>query len=50
MGRLFVRNIEVAVSENIVPSFNYNILDITNPSAKQANYSKTIKIPASKRD
>mgnify|MGYP000875082404 FL=1 len=48
MGRLFVRNIEVAVSENIVPSFNYNILDITNPSAKQANYSKTIKIPASK--
>lgn len=48
MGRLFVRNIEVAVSENIVPSFSYNILDITNPSAKQANYSKTIRIPASK--
>lgn len=48
MGRLFVRNIEVAVSEEVVPSFSYNVLDITNPGAKQANFSKTIKIPASK--
>jgi len=48
MGRLFIRNTEVATSEEFNPTFSYNILDVTNPMNKQASFSKTIKIPSTK--
>lgn len=47
MGRLFIRNIEVDMVEDVSTSLNYSILDISNPASKQTNYSKSIKLPSS---
>ena len=46
MGRLFIRNIEVDMVEDVNTSLNYSLLDIQNPVNKQTNYSKSIKLPA----
>lgn len=46
MGRLFIRNIEVDMVEDVNTSLTYSLLDIQNPVNKQTNYSKSIKLPA----
>ena len=43
MGRLFIRNIEVDMVEDVNTSLNYSLLDIQNPVNKQTNYIKSIK-------
>lgn len=47
-SRIIVNGTDLELSENLSMPFNYLVSDIREPEKKQANYSKTINIPATK--
>lgn len=46
--KIYINNTQIDVTDEISLSFTYNIVDVRTPENRQANYSKTITIPASK--
>ena len=47
-AKIYINNVLIDVSDELNLAFTYNIADIREPESRQANFSKTINIPASK--
>lgn len=47
-AKIYINETLIDVNDDLNLSFTYNISDIREPESRQANYSKTITIPASK--
>ena len=47
-AKIYINETLIDVNDELNLSFTYNISDIREPESRQANYSKTITIPASK--
>lgn len=48
--RIIARDVELDLFEEQVLSFNYQIEDITEPQKKKTSFSKTIKLPGTKKN
>ena len=46
---LYIGNERVELLESLNPNLTFNIADIAKPDERKSDYSKTIKLPASKR-
>lgn len=47
---IYINNTQVDLKDDFVYDLNFEISDIARPESRQANYSKTITIPASKNN
>ena len=46
---LYIGNERVELLESLNPNLTFNISDIAKPDQRKSDYSKTIKLPGSKR-